>query len=365
MKLGILGGGQLGRMLALAAQPLGLRVLTLDPSLDAPARAVAEHIPAEYDDPRALDRLAEADVVTFEFENIPEISASRLSERVPVYPPPRALLTSQDRFVEKSTFRELGIATPEFRRVDSPKDLEEAFAELGPLVLKTRRFGYDGKGQRVVRDRSDLKNCHESLGGAPAIAEKWIDFRRELSVILARGVDGQIAEYPIFENTHHGGILRRTIAPAPHLPAVLEAEARGFARKLAEHLAYVGVITLELFDTGNGLLANEFAPRVHNSGHLTIEGCRTSQFENHVRAVLGLPLGDTSSLELCAMVNCIGSMPRREDVLSVTDVHYHDYGKEPRHGRKVGHLTVRAGDLGTLMQRVERLESLLPSEPGG
>lgn len=359
MKLGILGGGQLGRMLALAAQPLGIRVAVVDPNPDTPAAVVAEHILAAYDDPKALDELAHCDVITFEFENVPDEAARRLAEARPVYPSPEALRVAQDRWLEKSTFRELGIGTPRFVKVDSKSDAERAFAELGPLVLKTRRGGYDGKGQRVVRAASELESAYAEFQGIAAIAEELVPFERELSVIVCRGIDGSSVVYPLTQNHHEAGILRTSIAPAPHLTAELQAEAERSARALVDHFNYVGVLALELFEVGGKLLANEFAPRVHNSGHWTIEGARTSQFENHVRAVVGLPLGDPSALCPSVMLNCIGAMPDRATCLRVPDAHVHDYGKEARKGRKVGHITVRATDGDSLGEKRSILDALV------
>lgn len=359
MKLGILGGGQLGRMLALAAQPLGIRVVVIDPHCDTPARVAAEHICADYDDAQALERLAECDVVTFEFENVPDAAAQKLASKRPVFPHPEALRVAQDRLLEKTTFGQLGIHTARFLPVDSQADVEQAWQELGPLVLKTRRLGYDGKGQKVIRDPSALPGAYAELGSVPAIAEQFIPFDRELSVIVCRGRDGQSEVYPLTENQHESGILRCSIAPAERLAPGLQEQAQAWARTLVDHFEYVGVLALELFESGGQLLVNEFAPRVHNSGHWTIEGARTSQFENHVRAVVGLPLGATDALCPTGMINCIGSMPEASHVLRVPDAHYHDYGKEPREGRKVGHLTVRACDVTELHAKLQSLRALL------
>lgn len=337
--LGILGGGQLGRMLALAAHPLGIRVTVLEPNPDAPARAVATHIQASYDDHEGLSRLGDCDVVTFEFENIPEAAARALSEKRAVYPPHEALRVSQDRVTEKSTFQSLGIETAQFRQVDNQHDAIHAFAELGPIVLKTRRFGYDGKGQAIARTKEEVSSAHASLGGAPAIAEQLIPFDRELSIIACRTLEDEVRLYPLTENYHQGGILRRSIAPAPAISSDVARQASEMVTRLLNHLNYVGVIALELFLVGERLLANEFAPRVHNSGHWTIEGAVTSQFENHVRAVCGLPLGDTSLRSPCVMTNLIGEVPRHADLLEIRDTHLHDYDKAARAGRKVGHVT--------------------------
>jgi 5-(carboxyamino)imidazole ribonucleotide synthase len=342
MQLGVLGGGQLARMLALAAHPLGIGCTCLDPAPDACAGPVSRLIVGAYDDPFGLDALAAAsDAVTFEFESVPASSADRLAAAVPVHPPPAALAVAQDRLHEKSMFRELGIDTPEFRQVDSQADLDAL--EL-PAVVKTRRLGYDGKGQLVARERTDLGDGFASLGNVPLIAEQLVPFDRELSVIAVRGTGGDVRTYPVVENHHRDGILRLTLAPAPELTTAAQELAAGYMRLLLERLDYVGVLALELFAVGDRLLANEIAPRVHNSGHWTIEGARTSQFENHVRAVAGLPLGACDAIGRSAMVNLIGVTPPAERVLAVDGAHLHLYGKAPRPGRKLGHVTLTGRD---------------------
>lgn len=356
--LGILGGGQLGRMLALAAQPLGIRVTVVDPDENAPAQVAAEHIPLPYDDWDALDELGLSDVVTFEFENVPEDSLTRLKRMRPVFPRANALRAAQDRLHEKSLFRELGIPTARTLAIDSGDDAAQAFDELGPYLLKTRRFGYDGKGQCFVGEKSRAAEAYSELGSVPCVAEEKIAFDRELSVLLCRGQDGAIVTYPLVQNTHEGGILRLSLSPAPDLTPELEATAKDFATRLAEKLDYVGVLALELFEQKGALLANEFAPRVHNSGHFSIEGSETSQFENHVRAVLGFPLGSAEPLGHSAMVNLIGHMPVPEGLLNLRDVHLHDYGKEPRKNRKVGHITVRAPSPELLHERLNAVLSI-------
>jgi 5-(carboxyamino)imidazole ribonucleotide synthase len=313
--VGVIGGGQLGRMLALAGIPLGLSFRFLDPAPDAPAADVGELLVGAYDDPTLLDRLAAgADVVTYEFENVPVAAA----ERVRAVPAAAALEASQDRLVEKQLFRRLGIPTPRI------EDEVETF----PAILKTRRLGYDGKGQRLVETWEGPGPSH--------VLEERVSFDRELSLLAVRGRDGDTRFWPLVENVHEDGILRTSRAPAADAP---QAEAEEYATKLLDELGYVGVLALELFDVGGRLLANEFAPRVHNTGHWTIEGAATSQFENHVRAVLGLPLGSTDS-HPSTMVNLIGSTPAAEDVLRIPGAHLHLYGKEPRPGRKLGHVTL-------------------------
>jgi 5-(carboxyamino)imidazole ribonucleotide synthase len=341
MRIGVVGGGQLARMLAMAAYPLGMQVTVLDASSDASAGQVADLVHGDFSDRKALGRLADAsDVVTFDFENVPAASADWLAARVPVRPGARALEMSQDRIAEKELFTRLGIPTPRFAPVDGTADLEAAISVTGlPAVLKTRRLGYDGKGQRVVRDMSSAMEAVEQLGSG-LVLESFVDFERELSIIAVRGMGGEVAFYPMVENLHRDGILRHSSAPAT---ATAHAQdARDAVERLLVELDYVGVFTLELFETTDGLLANEFAPRVHNSGHWTIEGAVTSQFENHLRAVAGLPLGSTAPRGASVMVNFIGSMPDADKVLSLPGAHLHDYGKRPRPGRKLGHATLNA-----------------------
>jgi len=363
MKVGILGGGQLARMLALAGHPLDIACLVVDPSPDACAGSVSEHIVTGYDDVDALARLAdETSVITYEFENVALSSVERLAARVPVHPGWRALATARDRVLEKGMFDALGIPTATYLPVSSRADLSAAIEKCGlPSILKTRTEGYDGKGQASVTSVDDALPAWRSLGERPAILESRVSFERELSVIAVRGRDGNVRVYPLAENTHMDGILRLSVA-RPEDP--MHGAARGYVERLMHALDYVGVVALELFVDGDQLLANEFAPRVHNSGHWTIEGAVTSQFENHLRAVTGLPLGSTEALGPAAMLNLIGAVPERRDVLRVPSAHLHLYGKTPRPGRKVGHITVRADDQGTLRARVDALSGLAGVWPG-
>ena len=371
MTIGILGGGQLGYMLALAGYPLDFHFRFLDPSPQAPVGRIAPRVTAEYTDFDALDKFANGlALVTYEFENVPVEAALHLAKRLPVYPPPRALAAAQDRLNEKTLFKELGIATTEFAIANSVGELQEAIRKLGlPSVLKTRRLGYDGKGQWMLRTREDVERVQQEFPAAPLILEKFVRFTRELSILAVRGRAGETAFYPLVENHHRGGILRLSLAPAPRLSAALQQEAEDAARRILEALEYVGVLAVELFECDGHLLANEIAPRVHNSGHWSIEGAVTSQFENHLRAVAGLPLGETRTLGHSAMLNLIGELPDSAELLSVPGAHLHAYGKALRPGRKVGHVTLRADSVEQLTARLGQLpkffwreEFCLPSQ---
>ncbi|MBB5875768.1 MULTISPECIES: 5-(carboxyamino)imidazole ribonucleotide synthase [Xanthomonas] len=344
--VGILGAGQLARMLAVAGVPLGLRFALLDPAADACAGQVAPLRVGDYADQAALAAFADAvDVATFDFENVPADSAAALAGQVPVFPSPDALAVAQDRLAEKTLFRELGIPVPAFAAIDTRADLDAALAQVGtPCILKTRRLGYDGKGQFRIASAADADAAWAALGAQAAsvglIAEAFVPFQREVSVVAVRSRDGEFRTWPLTENWHVHGVLSASLAPA-QADAALEQAAVAHARALAERLQYVGVFALELFCRDGELLANEMAPRVHNSGHWTIEGAETSQFENHLRAVLGLPLGSTRMRGHACMLNWIGTMPDAAAVLAQPGGHWHDYGKEPRDGRKVGHATLR------------------------
>jgi 5-(carboxyamino)imidazole ribonucleotide synthase len=360
--VGILGAGQLGRMMALAGYPLGMRFRFLDPTPGSPASHMAEQVVASYDDISALERFSEGlQVVTYEFENVPVDAALSLAERVSVFPPPQALSVSQDRLTEKTFFTGLGIPTPPFAAVDTREDLQTALVRLGlPAVLKTRRFGYDGKGQAVLRGLGDIDNAWQAMGGQPLILEGFVPFQRELSILAVRSLDRTTLFYPLVENHHRDGILRLSLAPAPDLSPTLQAGAESYAIRVLDALEYVGVLAIELFQVDGHLLANEIAPRVHNSGHWTIEGAETSQFANHLRAICGLPLGSTLPLGHSAMLNLIGTLPDLSHVLKVAGAHLHLYGKEPRPGRKLGHITLRVDDPSVLAERLARLQDLIP-----
>ncbi|GIX36926.1 MAG: N5-carboxyaminoimidazole ribonucleotide synthase [Silanimonas sp.] len=365
--VGILGGGQLARMLALAGAPLGLRFLVMDTSAEACAGQFVPMVVGDWRDETALAEFArKVDVATFDFENVPAESAEWLAARIPVFPAPRALAVAQDRLAEKTLFNELGINTPAFAAVDSRDSLAAALAHIGtPCILKTRRLGYDGKGQFRLTSPEDLDAAWQALGPQAAsvglILEAFVPFEREVSVVAVRGRDGAFRAWPLTENWHRMGILSASMAPAAGAEA-LAPRAVAHARTVAEALDYVGVFALELFVRGGELLANEMAPRVHNSGHWTIEGAETSQFQNHLRAVLGLPLGSTDALGHSVMLNWVGELPPAAPLLASPAGHWHDYGKSPRAGRKVGHATLRADDRAGLAVELQRVASALGRE---
>ena len=357
MKVGVLGAGQLARMIALAGYPLGVDFIFLDPSADACANRLGEHLLGDYNDPRLLAQLAErADVVTYEFENVPAEVAEFLASHTQVHPSPEALAIAQDRLIEKTFFHDIDIPTPNYAAVDSLENLEQAMSMIGwPAILKSRTLGYDGKGQSLLKSADDLKSAWELLAGVPAIVEAFVPFNREVSIIAARNVSGAIVFYPLSENFHRGGILRVSEC-CDNDP--MQQQAETYISRLMEALDYVGVLALELFEIDGKLIANEFAPRVHNSGHWTIEGAETSQFENHLRAILDLPLGATSPVGKTAMVNFIGGLPVTEEILAIPNVHLHLYDKAPRKGRKVAHATVRAESTEQLAALVKQLTEL-------
>jgi 5-(carboxyamino)imidazole ribonucleotide synthase len=361
MKIGVVGAGQLGRMLAVAGFPLGLQFEFLDASADTPGGRIAPTVVGAFDDAASLRKLAaRADLLTYEFENVPVDALREVARLKTCLPPLDALRVSQDRLHEKELFRSLGIATPPFRAIDSPRDLESAIADFGlPAVLKTRRLGYDGRGQRYLRSSSDVEAGWDALNGVPLILEGFVEFDSEVSIIGARSTRGEIRAYPLTLNTHRDGILR--VSVAPHRRENLQRAAERCLRKLFDHFDYAGVLTIEFFVQRGRLIANELAPRVHNSGHWTIEGAITSQFENHLRAILGWPLGETDALGHAAMVNFIGEMPDRDRVLALPGAHLHDYAKEPRPGRKLGHCTLVAS---SPTERDRRLRRLLGTSGG-
>ncbi len=361
MKIGVIGGGQLGRMLALAGTPLGMKFVFLDPAHDACAATLGEHIHADYHDHEHLRQLADqVDMVTFEFESVPADTVAFLSQFVPVYPCAESLRIARDRLLEKNLFRSLQIPVAPFAPVDSQTDLEQAVASIGlPAVLKTRTLGYDGKGQKVLRETADVGQAFAELGSVPCILEAFVEFSGEVSLIAVRSRDGISNFYPLVHNTHSNGILRVSIASHQH---PLQSLAEQYTAAVLDHLNYVGVMAFEFFEIDGGLKANEIAPRVHNSGHWTIEGAECSQFENHLRAITGLPLGSTAKLGESAMINFIGSVPAISGLAAIADCHVHDYGKAFKEGRKVGHATVRSADSETLRRRLAEIEALMVAD---
>ncbi|NMZ60220.1 MULTISPECIES: 5-(carboxyamino)imidazole ribonucleotide synthase [Pseudomonas] len=358
MKIGVIGGGQLGRMLSLAGTPLGMNFAFLDPAPDACAQALGEHIRADYSDQDHLRQLADqVDLVTFEFESVPAETVAFLSQFVPVYPNAESLRIARDRWFEKSMFKDLGIPTPAFADVQSQADLDAAVASIGlPAVMKTRTLGYDGKGQKVLRKAEDVTGAFAELGSVPCILEGFVPFTGEVSLVAVRARDGETRFYPLVHNTHENGILRLSVASTDH---PLQQLAEDYVGRVLDKLAYVGVMAFEFFEVDGGLKANEIAPRVHNSGHWTIEGSECSQFENHVRAIAGLPLGSTAKVGESAMLNFIGEVPPVAEVLNIADCHLHHYGKAFKAGRKVGHATLRSADLPTLKARIAEVEALI------
>ena len=367
MAVGVLGGGQLGRMMALAAYPLGERVVLLDPSPSACGGHVAPLVVGRWDDAEPLSELARrSEVVTFEFENVPDDAARYLADRVRVAPPPAALEITQDRLYEKRLFQQLGIGTALFAPASSRQELLEAVEVTGlPAVVKTRRFGYDGKGQHVVRTRQDVEEAWLALGATPLIVESFVPFQFETSAIVARSWSGEVVRYPLVENLHARGILRESRPDSPNITEELRQQAQDAPDRLLTHLNYVGVLTVEFFVTDEGLIANEMAPRVHNSGHYSIDGALTSQFENHIRAIIDAPLGDPSCHVHSVMLNCIGGMPERADMAAIPGVRIHAYGKSASPGRKIGHVTVVARERDELERRLAKLRPLIEAATDG
>lgn len=360
VKIGILGAGQLGRMLALAGYPLGLEFIFLDPAEEACAAPLGKHLRADYTNEAALAEFcADIDVATFEFENVPQHAAEFVAARVPLWPSARALTAGQDRLSEKALFTALGIPVPRHAAVDTLDDLATAAATTSlPAILKTRRMGYDGKGQAVLRSPADFTDAWRAVGGQPSILEAFIPFQREVSCLLVRDRPGASVCYPLVQNVHRSGILHLSI-PQPADP--LQTQAEDYARRVATHLDYCGVLAFEFFVADGQLIANEIAPRVHNSGHWSIEGAETSQFENHLRAIAGLPLGSTALRGASAMLNFIGTLPPLPALAALPGVHVHDYGKTAKPLRKVGHATVTAETAAEFETRLATLLALLPA----
>ncbi len=361
-KIGILGAGQLGRMLALEAHRLGLGVQLYDPATDACANQVANATTAEWNDTAALIKFANSvDSITLEFENIPLSAIQVLAQHKTVLPNSSVLHVAQDRLHEKTLFGQLNIATTIFFTVTSLAELQHATNKLGlPAVLKTRRLGYDGKGQFLIQKPDQTEQAWQQLGANPdgLILEEFISFQRELSLIAVRDHNSQTKFYPLTENHHAGGILRFSIAPATQTEQ-LQTQAEEHCTKILKHFNYVGVLAVEFFERNGMLLANEIAPRVHNSGHWTQNGATTNQFENHMRAVAGLPLGDTNATSTSAMFNLIGHVPSVASILSIPDAKLHLYGKTERAGRKLGHINLTAENHAALKEKMAAMQKII------
>lgn len=356
MRIGVLGGGQLGRMMALAGIPLGHEFVFFESAANPPAGAVGEVLPF----PDEPDKNTNIGVLTYEFENVESICHLFQEGGYRIEPPISALTISSDRLNEKDFFVELEIPTPKYRPFTEKLELAKAAQEIGfPSLAKTRRFGYDGKGQVALYSEADFEAAEEVAGEKPMLLESFVPFEREVSLVGARDARGEYAFYPLVENVHREGILRMTIAPAPDLTSALQNLAERYARRFMESLDYVGVMAIEFFQIGSELLANEVAPRVHNSGHWTIEGAETSQFENHIRAITGMPLGSTSPRGQSAMFNFIGTMPPVQMLLGIPGTHLHLYGKEARPGRKLGHVTLRSDDSNEFGKSIALLSALI------
>jgi 5-(carboxyamino)imidazole ribonucleotide synthase len=342
MNIGVLGGGQLGQMLGLAGIPLGFSFRFFDPNPESPAKKVGELVVGEFHDRNVLNKFLQGlDIVTYEFENVPVQAVEFLSEYIKVHPNHEALRFAQDRWIEKQLFYECEIPHAKTKNVSDIVSLDNAVTEIGtPCVLKTRRLGYDGKGQFVINDKSVIDAAWNSVNGVECVLEEMIPFNRELSAIAVRSMEGEIRMYPLIENTHDKGILRCSTVPAPNVSKEMYLQAYSYCERIMNKLDYVGVLALEMFDYDGTLLANEFAPRVHNSGHWSIEGAYCSQFENHLRAIAGFPLGNTTSKENCAMINIIGRIPQLEPIYKMENAHLHIYGKQEREMRKLGHITI-------------------------
>lgn len=361
-RIGVLGAGQLGRMMAIAGYPLGQKFGFYGTSDDEPS-ALLGHMYKQSDGEDSLAQLVEfSDVITYESENTCIEQVREIAKTTPVYPAEKSLFMAQHRGREKGLFDQLSIPCAPYQVVDSLESLKIAVEEIGlPAVLKTTTEGYDGKGQFVLKEMSQIDQAWSEIGGRELVLEGFIDFQRELSIVAVRNNNNEHVYYPLVQNVHHEGILRYTIAPAREISAEVQMQAEKFMQDLLDELDHVGVLTLELFETVNGLVANEMAPRVHNSGHWTIEGAYTSQFENHVRAISGLPLGDTSPRQpLAAMINIIGETGPVEKVLAMPNAFLHLYDKQERVGRKLGHINVLAVDEDSLYKYIQELSAFLP-----
>ena len=362
MKIGVLGAGQLGRMLAISGYPLNHQFGFSGNSADEPS-ALLGHMFALEDNADNIESLvAFADVITYESENTDVAIVKEICKNVAVYPGEKSLFTTQHRGREKALFDQLDIPCASYQMVNSEADLKAAVEKIGlPAILKTATEGYDGKGQFLMRDESQVTEAWQSMNGVESILEGFVNFKRELSLIAVRGIDNDHRYYPLVENLHHNGILRLTIAPAQDIDPAVQTTAEHYMKTLLDEMDHVGVLTIELFETEGGLVVNEMAPRVHNSGHWSIEGANTSQFENHVRAITGMPLGDTTPIHnFSAMVNIIGKTGPTNIVLKMPNAHLHLYDKTERDDRKLGHINITASSQAELDESIEKLKDFLP-----
>ena len=362
MKIGVLGSGQLGRMLALSAYPLGHKMCFLASSAEDPSSLLGNIFIKNGSQEIIEDFANNSDVVTYESENTAISIVKEISQKTTVFPSAKSLYTTQHRGREKSLFDKLNIPCAPYQMVNNLSELKIAVENIGlPAILKTATDGYDGKGQFLIQSDSQLDQAWKSMSGVESILEGFVSFKRELSLVAVRGVDNSHEYYPLVENSHHNGILRLTIAPAQNISLKLQQQAETYMRSLLDEMNHVGVLTIELFETDSNLVVNEMAPRVHNSGHWTIEGARTSQFENHIRAITETPLGDTSCThKYSAMINIIGKQGPIDKVLTLNNAHLHLYNKTEREGRKLGHITITANTLDDLNTSLETLSDFMP-----
>ena len=362
MKIGVLGSGQLGRMLALSAYPLGHQMRFLASSAEEPSSLLGDIFIQNGSQEIIEDFANNSDVVTYESENTAINIVKEISQKTIVYPSAKSLYTSQHRGREKSLFDKLNIPCAPYQMVNSLSELKIAVENIGlPAILKTATDGYDGKGQFLIQSDSQLNQAWKNMSGVESILEGFVDFKRELSLVAVRGIDNSHEYYPLVENSHHNGILRLTIAPAQNISPKLQQQAESYMRSLLDEMNHVGVLTIELFETDNNLVVNEMAPRVHNSGHWTIEGARTSQFENHIRAITETPLGETSCThKYSAMINIIGEQGPIDKALTLNNAHLHLYNKTEREGRKLGHITITSNTLDDLNTSLEALSEFMP-----
>ncbi len=362
MKIGVLGAGQLGRMLAISGYPLNHQFGFLGTSENEPAALLGQMFAFENNADSIKALVDFADVITFESENTDVEIIKAISKNVVVYPSEKSLFSAQHRGREKALFEQLKIPCAPYKMVHSKADLTAAVGQIGlPAILKTVTGGYDGKGQFLIKSNNQIAQAWESMNGVESILEGFIDFKRELSLIAVRSIDNDHKYYPLVENTHYDGILRLTVAPANNIDPIMQQTAQHYMQTLLDAINHVGVLTIELFETKQGLIINEIAPRVHNSGHWSIEGANTSQFENHVRAITGMPLGDTKPTQpYCAMINIIGKLGDTNEVLNMPNTHLHLYDKQQRNNRKLGHINISANSQNELDNSIKKLRHFLP-----